>query len=179
MDPGASKVSGIVDDMLKDKPLFHQIADDFLDFIEDSSLVIHNAPFDMSFLNGELCLIKKSLLPFERAIDTIKIARRKFPGSPANLDALCRRFDIDLSERTTHGALIDAKLLAEVYLQLSGGRQPDLVLSSSTKERNVLHMSFEKEKTRKEPKQLILSKEEQEKHEEFLKTIKNPLWRTV
>lgn len=116
--------------LLKDKPVFKSVGQAFLDFIGgDSKLVIHNASFDMKFLNAELKWIGLPEIPFERAIDTLAMARRKFPGSPATLDALCRRFNIDNSARTLHGALLDSEILAEVYLELIGGRQPDLVLA--------------------------------------------------
>lgn len=117
---------------LKDKPLFHEIAQDFLDFIGDAKLVIHNAGFDIPFLNAELGWVGKPQLPMERAIDTLIIARKKFPGAPNSLDALCRRFGIDNSHRTLHGALLDSEILAEVYLELQGGRQPGLVLAQDT-----------------------------------------------
>ncbi|MDX8349192.1 DNA polymerase III subunit epsilon [Cognatiyoonia sp. IB215446] len=116
---------------LRDKPVFADIAQDFVDFVGDAKLVIHNAAFDMKFLNAELGWVNRPLLPMDQAIDTLAIARRKFPGSPASLDALCRRFDIDNSSRTLHGALLDSEILAEVYLELIGGRQPDFALSSA------------------------------------------------
>ncbi len=131
MPKGAFEVHGLGDEFLADKPLFTEIAQDFLDFIGDSRLVIHNAAFDMKFLNAELKWIKRPALPMSQALDTLAIARRKFPGSPASLDALCRRFGIDNSSRELHGALLDSQILAEVYLELIGGRQPDLVLSSA------------------------------------------------
>ncbi|MGX9352437.1 DNA polymerase III subunit epsilon [Shimia sp. W99] len=117
---------------LKDKPLFKEIGQKFLDFVGDAKLVIHNAAFDMKFLNAELRWLNLRQLPWEQAIDTLAIARQKFPGSPASLDALCRRFGIDNSNRTLHGALLDTEILAEVYLELIGGRQPDLVLASGS-----------------------------------------------
>lgn len=115
--------------ILKDKPLFAKVAQDFIDFIGDSKLVIHNAAFDMKFLNAELSWLNMPLIPMDQAIDTLAIARKKFPGSPATLDALARRFSIDSSARTLHGALLDSEILAEVYLELIGGRQPDLILA--------------------------------------------------
>ncbi|MFW2588333.1 DNA polymerase III subunit epsilon [Sagittula sp. SSi028] len=116
---------------LKDKPLFADIADDFLEFVgQGAKLVIHNASFDMKFLNAELGWAKRRLLPNDIAIDTLGMARRKFPGSPATLDALCRRFAIDNTARTLHGALLDSEILAEVYLELIGGKQPDFGLSA-------------------------------------------------
>jgi len=114
---------------LGDKPAFERIGQDFLDFIGESRLVIHNAEFDIGFLNAELRRMDQPGIPLKQAIDTLAMAREKFPGRPASLDALCRRFDIDNSARTLHGALLDARILADVYLELTGGRQPDLGLS--------------------------------------------------
>jgi DNA polymerase-3 subunit epsilon len=116
---------------LKDKPMFRDVAQAFVEFIGDAKLVIHNAAFDMKFLNAELGWLSLPQLPWAQAVDTLTMARQKFPGSPASLDALCRRFAIDNTARTLHGALLDSEILAEVYLELIGGRQPDLVLSSS------------------------------------------------
>ena len=135
MPQEAFEVHGLGDDFLADKPVFAAIADAFLEFIGEAKLVIHNATFDMKFLNAELRWIGKPLLPSDQAIDTLAIARRRFPGSPASLDALCRRFGIDNSSRTLHGALLDSEILAEVYLELIGGRQPDFALSSAGEER--------------------------------------------
>ena len=129
MPEGAFGVHGLSENFLSDKPVFKSIAQDFIDFIGDSSLVIHNASFDMKFLNAELGWASRQLLPKDQAIDTLAMARRKFPGSPASLDALCRRFSVDNTSRTLHGALLDSEILAKVYLELVGGRQPDLVLS--------------------------------------------------
>ena len=129
MPEAAFNVHGLSEEFLSDKPVFKDIAQEFIDFIKDSKLVIHNASFDMKFLNAELGWVNRPALPVHQAIDTLAIARRKFPGSPASLDALCRRFGIDNSSRTLHGALLDSEILAEVYLELVGGRQPDLVLS--------------------------------------------------
>ena len=142
MPQGAFEVHGLGPDLLtppraaengevtlRDKPVFRDIARAFLDFIGDAKLVIHNAKFDVPFLNAELSWIDLPQIPMERAIDTLDIARKKFPGSPASLDALCRRFGIDNSHRTLHGALLDSEILAEVYLELIGGRQPGLVLA--------------------------------------------------
>ncbi|WP_371224818.1 DNA polymerase III subunit epsilon [Roseovarius sp. 2305UL8-3] len=127
----AFEVHGLGDDFLRDKPVFAEIAQAFVDFVQDAKLVIHNASFDMKFINAELGWVKMPAIPFEQAIDTLAIARKRFPGSPASLDALCRRFNIDNSARTLHGALLDSEILAEVYLELIGGRQPDFALSSS------------------------------------------------
>ena len=125
--PGKAAPGGVT---LRDKPVFARIGQAFLDFIGDAQLVIHNAAFDMKFLNFELQRVGLPVLPNGRATDTLVIARQKYPGSPASLDALCRRFGIDNSMREKHGALLDSEILAEVYLELIGGRQPDLVLAS-------------------------------------------------
>jgi DNA polymerase-3 subunit epsilon len=131
MPKEAFEVHGLGDDFLRDKPVFARIGRAFLDFIADAQLVIHNAAFDMKFLNHELDRAGLPTLPMTRAKDTLLIARSKFPGSPASLDALCRRFNIDNSMREKHGALLDSEILAEVYLELVGGRQPDLVLGGA------------------------------------------------
>ena len=131
MPKEAFDVHGLGDDFLRDQPRFAQIGAAFLEFIgPDTKLVIHNAAFDMKFLNAELNWAGLPTLGQDRALDTVGLARRRFPGSPASLDALCRRFGIDNSAREKHGALLDSELLAEVYLELIGGRQPDFGLSS-------------------------------------------------
>lgn len=133
MPKEAFEVHGLGDDFLHDKPRFAQIGQAFLEFIgTEAKLVIHNAAFDMKFLNAELNWASLPTLPMERALDTVAVARRKFPGSPASLDALCRRFGIDNAAREKHGALLDSELLAEVYLELIGGRQPVFGLSQVT-----------------------------------------------
>jgi len=129
MPKAAFEVHGLGDDFLRDKPVFKSIAQAFIDFIGDAQLVIHNAAFDMKFLNHELKAAGFAGLPYGRATDTLMIARAKFPGSPASLDALCRRFGVDNSAREKHGALLDSEILAEVYLELIGGRQPDFGLN--------------------------------------------------
>lgn len=129
MPKEAFEVHGLGDDFLRDKPVFKEVGQAFLDFIGDAKLVIHNAAFDMKFLNAELEWAGLPGLPWPRAVDTLAIARQKFPGAPASLDALCRRFGVDNSAREKHGALLDSETLAEVYLELVGGRQPDLVLA--------------------------------------------------
>lgn len=129
MPKDAFEVHGLGDDFLRDKPRFAEVVDGFLDFIgDDARLIIHNASFDMKFLNAELRRAGYPTLPWARALDTLALARERFPGAPASLDALCRRFGVDNSNRQLHGALLDSELLAEVYLELIGGRQPDLVL---------------------------------------------------
>ncbi|MDQ2090312.1 DNA polymerase III subunit epsilon [Marimonas arenosa] len=132
MPQDAFEVHGLSEDFLRDKPVFAQISKEFLEFVGEAKLVIHNASFDMKFLNAELGWVGLPLLPMDQAIDTLMIARKKYPGSPASLDALCRRFNIDNSARTLHGALLDSEILAEVYLELIGGRQPDFGLSEAS-----------------------------------------------
>ena len=170
----AEKIHGLTNDFLLKKEVFKEIVPDFTSFIKDAPLIIHNATFDMGFINNELKsnglkIIKNSI------IDTLIIARKKFPGSPANLDALCRRFNIDLTTREKHGALIDAKLTAQVYLELKGGQQPNLILDSKTedkKENKIKDFGNEKLQERT----FNLSEEEKDKHKEFLKKIKDPIW---
>lgn len=130
MPQSAFEVHGLGDEFLSDKPVFAAIVDEFVEFVGDAKLVIHNAAFDMKFLNAELGWANKTLLPMDQALDTLAIARKKFPGSPASLDALCRRFGVDNSAREKHGALLDSEILAEVYLELIGGQQPGLELGA-------------------------------------------------
>jgi len=132
MPDGAFRVHGLSEAFLSDYPTFSEIADEFMEFVGTSTLIIHNADFDMGFINWELQNIKRSAVPMEQALDTVRLARRKFPGAPASLDALCRRFNIDNSDRELHGALKDALLLAEVYLELIGGRQTGLGFQDAT-----------------------------------------------
>lgn len=170
----ASRVHGLTTEFLMDKPLFVQEVDNFLTFIEDDPLVIHNASFDMGFLNAELARAGFKTLPMSRAIDTLQIARKKFPGSPASLDALCKRFGVDSSARELHGALLDAELLAEVYLELCGGRQPDLAVDID--ERKIVTMLVSADKKFREPRKHEIREEELTAHETFLKKIDNALW---
>lgn len=176
MPEAAFNVHGLSEDFLKDYPLFREIYPAFLDFIEDSPLVIHNARFDMKFLNAELDWARGPKIPFGRAIDTLFMARQQFPGSPANLDALCRRFNVDNTGRKKHGALLDAELLAEVYLELCGGRQTALGFSASQETQRA---SDQKESTfslNVQPRVFKVSEEEKVLHTEFLKKLKNPIW---
>ncbi len=169
MPASAYEVHGLGDDFLRDKPTFDAIAQQFLDFIADSPLVIHNASFDMKFLNHELRAVGRPALPASRAIDTLLIARGKFPGSPASLDALCRRFGVDNSAREKHGALLDSEILAEVYLELIGGRQPDFTLSSGPQtQAQTLAGGVRKIGARPVPLAPRLTKEEAAAHEKFL-----------
>ena len=161
---GAVAVHGLTYDFLKDKPTFAEVVGEFLDFIgEDAKLVIHNAEFDMKFLNWELKTLGFPSIDARRAIDTVKIARQKFPGSPANLDALCRRFGIDNTNRTLHGALLDSELLAEVYLELLGGRQRGL-LDEGSMAQQTLTPAVKVDRPFREPRPHSASDEEKAAH---------------
>ena len=133
----AFAVHGLSTEFLADKPFFHEVVEDFLAFIGDAPLVIHNASFDISFINAELDRIKRPPIPRERLVDTLLLARRKHPGVSNRLDDLCSRYAIDNSRRTKHGALLDAELLAEVYVDLIGARQSQLILASESREIRV------------------------------------------
>lgn len=130
IDPDAIRVHGITDDKVRDAPVFRLVAEELLEFVGDAPLIAHNAAFDRGFINHELGLCGMGELPEPRWIDTLKLAQARFPGMANSLDALCRRFKISLVERTLHGALIDARLLADVYLELKGGRERALDLGS-------------------------------------------------
>ncbi len=171
MPEDAFKVHGLSADFLRDKPVFAKIGQAFLDFIGDASLVIHNASFDMKFLNAELGWLDLPQLPMDRAIDTLLIARKRFPGSPASLDALCRRFGIDTSARTLHGALLDSEILAEVYLELIGGRQPDLALSTSTVGTGASAAQTWRPMPRPRPLASRLTAEEKAAHDAFVEKL--------
>ncbi|NFV81621.1 DNA polymerase III subunit epsilon [Magnetospirillum aberrantis] len=173
MPDEAFKVHGLSDQFLADKPVFAEIVADFRAFIGDDPLVIHNAEFDMKFLNAEFARLGFAAMPMSRAIDTVIMARKKFPGSPANLDALCRRFEIDNSNRTFHGALLDSELLAEVYLQLIGGRQPGFELGlAGTKGGAQVQVVRE----RREPRPHAPTPEETEAHMAFVAKLKKAIW---
>lgn len=177
--PGASKVNGLTTEFLLDKPLFMQVVDPFLDFIQDSPLIIHNAAFDMGFMNAEFNRLCRPAIPMERAIDTLAMARQKFPGSPGSLDALCRRFNIDLTERGTHSAILDAQLLAKVYLELIGGRQVSFAFNNKSNEENqsvLINSSLHRDRPLRPSRGFTVSQEEISAHEVFLKGIKDPLW---
>lgn len=182
MPEQAFAVHGLSADFLKDHPLFEEKADEFLEFIQDSKLIIHNAQFDLKFLNAELDWIKKPLIDHGRAIDTLKIAREKFPGAKNNLDALCRRFNIDNTDRTLHGALIDTQLLVEVYIELIGGKQREFSLGEeniSQKKSADLKVDIADTPTIQRPHRTFPpSKDEIQAHEDLLNNIKEPLWGT-
>ncbi len=176
MPPEAERVHGLSADFLKDKPLFSVVAADFIEFLGDAGLVIHNAAFDMKFLNYELKSIGYPQLSMERVVDTVLVARRKFPGAPANLDALCRRFSIDLSARTKHGALLDAELLSDVYLELMGGRQAGFELNRAPQEPAVVAASTTEIAVEMPARVFSASADELARHREFLKKLKQPIW---
>ncbi|MDC0116145.1 DNA polymerase III subunit epsilon [Octadecabacter sp.] len=163
---------------LRDKPIFSDIAQAFVDFVGDAKLVIHNAAFDMKFLNAELGWVQRKPLPMDQALDTLMMARKKFPGSPASLDALCRRFGIDNSNRTLHGALLDSEILAEVYLELIGGRQPDLVMAGQTEVKvNTVENTDWRAQPRPTPLPPKIKAAEVDAHAAFIKTLGDaPLW---
>ena len=178
MPEDAFKVHGISSDFLRDKPVFAKVGQAFLDFVGDAKLVIHNASFDMKFLNAELGWMGLPLLPMDQAIDTLLIARKRFPGSPASLDALCRRFSIDTSARTLHGALLDSEILAEVYLELIGGRQPDFALSTNTAATGTSDSDSWRPMARPNPLPGRLTASEQAAHDAFVETLgENAVWK--
>jgi DNA polymerase-3 subunit epsilon len=176
--PEAARVHGLTTEFLKSHPLFTEKVGDFLDFIGDDTLIIHNAEFDLKFLNAEL----KSAgfgkpLQMSRVIDTLPMAREKFPGQPANLDALCRRFKIDNSGRKFHGALLDSELLAEVYLELIGGRQHGLGLGSDAASKQSLALNAKIKRQNRPHRTFAPSADEITAHNSLLDKIKDVLWR--
>lgn len=175
----AVAVHGLTAEMLKDKPVFSQVYVDFLEFIGDGHLVIHNAAFDMKFINAELAMVGHAPLPPKRVTDSLLAAREKFPGSPASLDALCRRFNIDLSARELHGALLDAQLLAEVWLEMMGGRQHGLGLDGpavAAAEQVAVSLAAQRNRPYREPRPHLPSAEELAAHAAMMKSLKDPLW---
>ena len=181
MPPEAFAVHGLSDEFLQDQPVFSQIAQDFMTFIGKSQLVIHNASFDIKFLNWELQLCNKGRIPKHQATDTLSMARKKFPGSPVSLDALCRRFNIDNSFRKLHGALLDSEILAEVYLELTGGRQPNLELAVTKEiQTKMSNRSVETVRIRPNPLPTLLTEEEKKAHETFISQLgEQALWMKI
>lgn len=171
---GAFNVHGISNEFLKDKPQFSDIMDEFLEFLSNDTLIIHNAKFDLGFLNYELNILGRSEIR-NPVKDTLMIARKMFPGSPANLDALCRKFDINLSAREKHGALLDAELLADVYFELSGGSQSSLALSTSN---NILDKISIKQ-VDFPYREFKNSENEDEMHKNMQSKISNSLWKKI
>jgi len=168
------RIHGISGEFLAGKPKFAEIADEFLAFIAEDTLVIHNAEFDLKFLNAELARCGLPPIPASRAIDTVALARQRFPGAQANLNALCRRFEIDLSDRGLHGALVDCQLLAAVYLELRGGRQPDFALESSGAKRQTERVG----RAARPARPHLPSEEEQQAHAAMLQRLNDPIWRS-
>jgi DNA polymerase-3 subunit epsilon len=179
MPKDAFEVHGLGDDFLRDKPVFAKIGRAFLEFIRDDRLIIHNAAFDMKFLNAELGWMNLPAIPMAQALDTLAIARKKFPGSPASLDALCRRFGIDNSSRTLHGALLDSEILAEVYLELIGGRQPDFGLAGTSAISSGAGADEWRPRPRPDPLPARTTKEETAAHAAFVDSIDGALWKKL
>lgn len=175
----AFRIHGLSDVFLSDKPLFHDVVEDLLEFIGDSPMVAHNANFDFGFLNGELTRCGRPICAMERMVDTLVIARTRHPGAKHTLDALCSRYGIDLSARTLHGALLDAQLLAQVYVELTGGRQITMGLAvdapimreTPAEARTHVHV--------RPARHFAASESELERHAGFLKLLEEPLWGTV
>jgi len=164
MPEAAFKVHGLSEEFLKDKNTFDQVVDDLLNFVEQKKIIIHNAPFDLGFLDGELGSIKKKKLDKKLVIDSLEVARNKFPGASNSLDALCRKFNIDLSRRAKHNALLDCELLREVYINLIDAKEPKFNLSNNNIDQNLSEASDYN-------KQIVKISEEQiNKHKQFLKS---------
>lgn len=182
MPPGAEQVHGLSAAFLSGKPLFRDGAEALLDFIEDSPLVAHNAAFDFGFLNAELALCARDPVCMSRMIDTVEMARKRHPGAKNSLDALCTRYGIDRSHRVKHGALLDAELLAQVYVELRGGRQIRLELAADAvaAQPNIIELrSFRAPiGERRAPRPHTASAEELARHAAFVADIKNALWGT-
>jgi len=173
VNESAFKIHGLSTEFLSDKPVFSEIMDEFLVYIgDDSVLVAHNAEFDMKFINWELEHAGRPIIHQKRFTDTLALARTKFPGSPNSLDALCKRFAINNAHRTLHGALLDAEILAEVYIELEGGRQGgmDLAMEKAS-------LSFAPKKKR-EPRSFPVKPEELQEHAHFIQQLDNPIWNT-
>ena len=175
MPEEAFRVHGLSSEFLRTHPVFASKVEEFLGFIQQDQLVIHNAGFDMRFINWELENLGLSPIPMTRATDTVAMARKKFPGSPASLDALCKRFEIDLGARTKHGALLDAELLSDVYLELMGGRQVALLLDTAAEAQAAINAIIVT-RTRIEPREFLIPQEELEAHAALIAQLKNPLW---
>lgn len=169
----ATRIHGITNADIEGKPIFAAIADQFLDFLGDSPLIAHNAAFDFGFLDAELARINHKPLDRARMIDTLALAKTRFPGLPNSLDALCRRFNIDLSLRTTHNALLDCKLLAAVYLELTGGRQRGLELETASLNASAVEYASVANRT---PRLIAVPPAEAAAHAEFIAKLKDPVW---
>ncbi|MGJ4992862.1 DNA polymerase III subunit epsilon [Bradyrhizobium sp. HKCCYLR20261] len=177
MPAEAFAVHGLSSEFLADKPLFQEIVEDFLAFIGDAPLVIHNASFDIGFINAELDRTKRPPIPRERLVDTLLLARRKHPGVSNRLDDLCSRYAIDNSRRTKHGALLDAELLAEVYVDLVGARQSQLILTQDSQEIRVGVGGDTPRRQREQPLAPRVTEAEREAHRAFIATLGDkPIW---
>jgi DNA polymerase-3 subunit epsilon len=179
MPAEAEAVHGLSDSFLADKPLFAEKSAQLLEFLGDSPLVAHNASFDFGFLNAELAIAGHVSVSMERMVDTLAIARRRHPGAKHTLDALCTRYGIDRSHRTKHGALLDAELLAQVYVELTGGRQIGLELAGETAvDANIVELRSTQIRKRefRAPRLHAASEDELERHRQFLESIDSPLW---
>jgi DNA polymerase-3 subunit epsilon len=174
----AAAVHGLTSAFLKDKPVFAQVYTQFIEFIADSRIVAHNAEFDMKFINAELKSVGEPAIAWSRVTDTAGLARKKFPGSPVNLDALCRRFNISIENRALHGALLDSQLLAEVYLELMGGRQRGFLDAQSIKEQKTTHRATQVKKNRA-PRVFKPGKDEIAAHAAMIGNLKNPIWKKI
>ncbi|MCF6321093.1 MAG: DNA polymerase III subunit epsilon [Rhizobiaceae bacterium] len=180
--PDAQRVHGISAESLRDKPLFADIIDEFLEFFSNAKLIAHNASFDMGFVNAELKRLGKPAILPDFVIDTLAIAKRKHPMGPNSLDALCKRYGIDNSHRQKHGALLDSELLAEVYIELLGGKQASLELASELKSQfNQQEQSDSRTKftakQRPQPLDTRLGRDELDAHQEYIKTLgEKPIW---
>jgi DNA polymerase-3 subunit epsilon len=176
----AEAVHGLSSAFLKDKPLFSKIADELLEFIGDTALIIHNASFDVGFLNAELGFIKRPPILYERIIDTLALAKKRHPMGPNSLDALCKRYGIDIAKRTKHGALLDSELLAGVYLELIGGRQITLTLPKTGNVRHLQTGNAPLPAKRSNPLPERLTSEELARHQALVKSLgATALWRTI
>ncbi len=176
----AEAVHGLSGEFLKDKPAFSQIADEFLEFIAETSLIIHNASFDIGFLNAELGFIKRPLILYERIIDTLALAKKRHPMGPNSLDALCKRYGIDLAKRSKHGALLDSELLAGVYLELIGGRQIALTLPKADNVRRLQTGNTPPQTIRTRALPERITREEKERHEALVKSLGTAaLWKST
>ncbi len=170
----ASRIHGMTTAHLKGKPRFAEVVDDLMAFLGDDRLIAHNAPFDFAFLDAELSRLSRQCLASERMVDTLALAKARFPGLPNSLDALCRRFGIDLSARATHNALLDCKLLAEVYVELTGGRQRGLTLV--TIEQRAGRVASYDPAGPRTPRRIAASDAELAAHAAFIARLKEPLW---
>ncbi len=181
MPQEAFEIHGLSSEFLADKPIFTDVAEKFLAFIGDATLVIHNASFDMGFINSELAATDRAPIPLDRVVDTLLIARRKFPGAANSLDALCKRFGVNNSARTRHGALLDSELLADVYLELLGERQAKLILGhASTLAGQTADAAKSAAAQRPSPLPQRLSSEELAAHEAFVASLGDQaLWRRL